>query len=230
MKIGIIASSGGSVFAEISRILRIAKNRYRFFVVTDRPCGIEEICLKLEITFKRIKEADNKAFSKKAKVFFEECGGVDLLLLFFLRLVSKDLYGSLPTFNLHPSLLPAFPGFGAIKKAKNQGVKFLGASLHLVSNRMDNGKIIAQAVMPICPDWTEKRLLKISFVQKVYLSLLLFDLIENNDLMVNKALITVRVNKNLAISNRFNPAIRNRHFLRELKALEKREGLSVIFS
>jgi phosphoribosylglycinamide formyltransferase-1 len=56
--------------------------------------------------------------------------------------------------NIHPSLLPAFPGVDAQRQAFDHGVKVAGATVHLVTADLDNGPIIAQAAVPVLDDDT----------------------------------------------------------------------------
>jgi phosphoribosylglycinamide formyltransferase-1 len=60
--------------------------------------------------------------------------------------------------NIHPSLLPAFPGLNAQRQALDYGVKFSGCTVHLVDEELDRGPIIKQAVVPVLPDDTEETL------------------------------------------------------------------------
>jgi phosphoribosylglycinamide formyltransferase-1 len=60
--------------------------------------------------------------------------------------------------NVHPSLLPMFPGLATHRKALAAGVRVHGATVHFVSNDVDAGAIIAQAVVPVLPDDTEEAL------------------------------------------------------------------------
>lgn len=60
--------------------------------------------------------------------------------------------------NIHPSLLPAFKGAHAVRDALAAGAKETGCTVHLVTNELDSGKIIAQARVPILPGDTEKML------------------------------------------------------------------------
>jgi phosphoribosylglycinamide formyltransferase 1 len=53
--------------------------------------------------------------------------------------------------NIHPSLLPAFPGLGAQRRALEAGVRFAGCTVHFVRPEVDTGPIIAQAVVPVLP-------------------------------------------------------------------------------
>ncbi len=60
--------------------------------------------------------------------------------------------------NIHPSLLPMFPGLATHRKALAAGVRVHGATVHFVSNDVDAGAIIAQAVVPVLPEDTEESL------------------------------------------------------------------------
>ena len=56
--------------------------------------------------------------------------------------------------NIHPSLLPAFPGLHTHERAIDAGCKFAGATVHEVTAELDHGPILAQAVVPVLPDDT----------------------------------------------------------------------------
>ena len=60
--------------------------------------------------------------------------------------------------NIHPSLLPAFPGLEAQRQALEYGVKFTGCTVHFVDENLDAGPIVAQAVVPIEPGDTAETL------------------------------------------------------------------------
>lgn len=60
--------------------------------------------------------------------------------------------------NIHPSLLPAFPGLNTHRRALEAGCKFAGATVHWVTADLDHGPILAQAVVPILADDTEQTL------------------------------------------------------------------------
>ena len=79
---------------------------------------------------------------------------VDLICLAgYMRLLSPwfihEFEGRI--LNIHPSLLPAFPGLEAQRKALEYGVKFTGCTVHLVDEHLDQGPIIGQAVVPVEP-------------------------------------------------------------------------------
>jgi phosphoribosylglycinamide formyltransferase 1 len=60
--------------------------------------------------------------------------------------------------NIHPSLLPSFPGLATHRQALAAGVKFHGATVHFVTAELDHGPIVEQAVVPVLPDDTEHAL------------------------------------------------------------------------
>jgi phosphoribosylglycinamide formyltransferase 1 len=78
--------------------------------------------------------------------------GVGLVCLAgFMRLVGQPLLTRFPNriLNIHPSLLPAFPGLEAPRQALNHGVRVSGATVHLVSADLDGGPIVMQAAVPV---------------------------------------------------------------------------------
>jgi len=87
--------------------------------------------------------------------------GVELVCLAgFMRLLSPHFIAAFPQriLNIHPSLLPSFPGLEAQRQALEYGVKFSGCTVHLVDENLDAGPILAQAVVPIRDDDTDETL------------------------------------------------------------------------
>ena len=86
---------------------------------------------------------------------------VDLVVLAgFMRIITGTLINAFPMriMNIHPALLPAFPGLNVQKKAIEHGVKFSGATVHFVDEGVDTGPIIIQAVVPVHDDDSEETL------------------------------------------------------------------------
>lgn len=82
---------------------------------------------------------------------------VDVVLLAgFMRRLHAPMLGGFPDriLNIHPSLLPAFPGLDAIRQAFEHGVRVTGCSVHLVSDQLDAGPILAQAAVDVRDDDT----------------------------------------------------------------------------
>jgi phosphoribosylglycinamide formyltransferase-1 len=91
---------------------------------------------------------------------------VDLVCLAgFMRLLSPYFVSAFPNriLNIHPSLLPAFPGLEAQKQALEHGVKFTGCTVHFVDENLDAGPIVVQAIVPVrdedTPDSLSARIL-----------------------------------------------------------------------
>lgn len=78
----------------------------------------------------------------------------------FMRLVGPALLDAFPNavLNIHPSLLPAFPGIDAQRQALQYGVKVSGATVHLVTGELDGGPIVLQAAVPVEDEDTEASL------------------------------------------------------------------------
>jgi phosphoribosylglycinamide formyltransferase 1 len=86
---------------------------------------------------------------------------VDLVCLAgFMRLVGEPLLHAFPQkmLNIHPSLLPAFPGLEAQRQALDYGVRVSGATVHLVTAELDNGPIVRQSAVPVLDDDTPETL------------------------------------------------------------------------
>ena len=78
--------------------------------------------------------------------------GVELVCLAgFMRLVGVPLLGAFPNriLNIHPSLLPAFPGLDAQRQALEHGVRVTGATVHFVNTDLDDGPIVLQRAVPV---------------------------------------------------------------------------------
>ncbi|MGH7775426.1 MAG: phosphoribosylglycinamide formyltransferase [Candidatus Binatia bacterium] len=86
---------------------------------------------------------------------------VELVILAgFMRLLSPLFVRTFSNriMNIHPALLPAFPGLHVQRKALDHGVRFSGCTVHFVNEECDQGPIIIQAVVPVFPDDTEESL------------------------------------------------------------------------
>ena len=83
--------------------------------------------------------------------------GVELVVMAgFMRVLSSEFFRAFPMkiMNIHPALLPSFPGIHVQQKAVEYGVKFSGCTVHFADEGVDTGPIIIQAVIPVDPDDT----------------------------------------------------------------------------
>jgi phosphoribosylglycinamide formyltransferase-1 len=104
--------------------------------------------------------SDRRAFDAALIEVLRACGAELVVLAGFMRVVSDVLLGAFPwrVVNIHPALLPAFPGLHAQRKAVDAGVRIAGCTVHFVDTGTDTGPIIAQAVVPVLPDDDEESL------------------------------------------------------------------------
>lgn len=109
---------------------------------------------------------DHRTFTERADfdravVATLQSAGVELVVLAgFMRIITAPFIAAFPEriINIHPALLPAFPGLHVQKKAIEGGARFSGCTVHFVDGGVDTGPIIIQAVVPILDDDDEASL------------------------------------------------------------------------
>jgi len=119
-----------------------------------RDAGIEGRCLSPR------GYTDRDAYDRALADVLKNCR-IDLVCLAgFMRLVGQPMLEAFPDriLNIHPSLLPAFPGLDAQKQALEHGVRITGATVHLVTSALDAGPIVLQAAVPVRDDDTVETL------------------------------------------------------------------------
>jgi phosphoribosylglycinamide formyltransferase-1 len=104
--------------------------------------------------------ADRAAYDAAVMAVLESHGVELVCLAGFMRILSPAFVRSWAgrIINIHPSLLPAFPGLAAQRQALAHGVKVAGATVHFVDEGVDTGPIIVQACVPVLEDDTEETL------------------------------------------------------------------------
>jgi phosphoribosylglycinamide formyltransferase-1 len=109
-------------------------------------------------------------FDRKVVDILNEHSVELVVLAGFMRLLSPVMLDAFPEkiINIHPSLLPAFPGLNVQKKALEYGVKFSGCTVHFVDEGLDSGPIIIQETVPILEDDTIETL-KARILEKEHL-------------------------------------------------------------
>lgn len=83
-----------------------------------------------------------------------------VVLAGFMRILTETFINRFSSriMNIHPSLLPAFPGIDTHRRALAEGVRLHGCTVHLVTPELDHGPIVVQAAVPVLPDDDEERL------------------------------------------------------------------------
>ena len=99
---------------------------------------------------------DRDAYDLALAALLIERGVALVCLAGFMRLVGQPLLDAFPNriINIHPSLLPSFPGLDAQRQALDYGVRVTGATVHLVTGQLDAGPIVLQAAVPVLDDDT----------------------------------------------------------------------------
>lgn len=103
---------------------------------------------------------DRQAFEADLLLALSRRGVDAVALAGFMRLLSPRFLATFPdrVVNVHPSLLPAFPGLHAVRQALAYGVRVAGCTVHLVDEGTDTGPVLLQAAVAVEPDDTEERL------------------------------------------------------------------------
>jgi phosphoribosylglycinamide formyltransferase 1 len=165
LNMGVLASGRGSNFQSI--LDEIEKGRLRSEVrilITDNPGAYAIDRAKkngIEALVIRPKEFSTKDDFYRTVTDELKKRNVELVVLAgFMRIVGAPLINAFPNriMNIHPALLPSFPGLHAQKQAVDYGVKFSGCTVHFVDMGMDTGPIIIQAAVPVYESDTEETL------------------------------------------------------------------------
>lgn len=230
MRFGLIVSSGGAVFKAVKQILdECSFQQHQFYVIVDRHCSIYDYCLSNSIEAQLIIEPDNSRFSQRAFELFRHQWDVAVVCLFFSRLVSESLFSNILTVNLHPSLLPNYKGFRAIEQAIDDDYPQLGATLHVVDESIDGGPILAQLATPITAQMKKQpsRAHTVSYVQKVYLMLLLIDKLEGLEMSIGKEKLTEVLTSKLNESKSVPPYHLRQVYYEQVLRIQSIENLEI---
>jgi phosphoribosylglycinamide formyltransferase-1 len=163
-RIGILLSGRGSNFEAIARQIDEGNLRAEVAVVVSNVESAPGLHRARERAFNALwvnsKGVSREAFDLQVIRVLEE-KRVDLVCLAgFMRLLSPSFIQAFRNriLNIHPSLLPAFPGVDAQRQALEYGVKVSGCTVHFVDEGLDSGPIILQAVVPVLDGDTEESL------------------------------------------------------------------------
>ena len=166
IKVGVLASGRGSNLQAIidavgnktlaADIAVVISDRADSFALTRaRQHGVAAVHISAK-EYKGRRDEYDALLVQELKKF-----NVDLVVLAgFMRIVTGVLVRSYPhrIMNIHPALLPAFPGLHVQQAAIDHGVKFSGCTVHFVDEGMDTGPIVIQAVVPVLDNDTEDTL------------------------------------------------------------------------
>lgn len=167
LKIGVLGSGKGSNFQAIADAIATGELKAQVtIVISDVPdAGILELarerCIRAEYVapgpFRTKLEPEAEA---RMVAMLQEAGVELVVLAGYMRLIKTPMLEAFANriVNIHPSLLPAFPGLAAWKQALDAGAAVTGCTVHYLDNGMDTGPIIAQAEVPVLGDDTPETL------------------------------------------------------------------------
>jgi phosphoribosylglycinamide formyltransferase 1 len=163
-RLGILLSGRGSNFEAIAQQIACGKLEAQVAVVisnVENAPGLQKARQSgFETFFFSSKGLSREAFDRRISAVLHE-KQVDLVCLAgFMRLLSPFFIQAFRhrILNIHPSLLPAFPGLDAQRQALECGVKYSGCTVHFVDEGLDSGPIILQAPVPVLDGDTEEAL------------------------------------------------------------------------
>lgn len=165
LRIGVLASGRGSNLQSIIDagedgrlngrvVVVISDNPGAFALDRARRHGIPAYAVRLD------EKPSKEAYEEEIVKILRE-HRVDLVCLAgYMRIVTEVMLRAFPNrmINIHPSLLPSFPGLHAQRQALEYGVRYSGCTVHFVDEGVDTGPIIIQAVVPVLQDDTEDTL------------------------------------------------------------------------
>ncbi len=160
-RLGVLASGTGSILVAL-----IADGLPIVVAATDRPCAAEQIAFRAGIPLERVERRDFSPEFDRARYTDELIGAlrahrVDVVAMAgFGTVLTGDFVTAFSghVLNTHPSLLPAFRGWHAVRAALSAGVEKTGCTVHLVTESVDEGPVLAQQQVPILPSDDEATL------------------------------------------------------------------------
>jgi phosphoribosylglycinamide formyltransferase-1 len=198
LRLGVLASGGGtnlqaiidgcqngSLPAEIAVV--IANNPDAGALERSRHAGVPARCINHR-TF-----ADREAFDSALVAALREAGVELVVLAGFMRILTRVLLAAFPMriINIHPALLPAFPGLHVQQQALDYGARFSGCTVHFVDGGVDTGPIIIQAVVPVLPGDTAETLAARILVQEHRIYPRAIQLIAEDRVQVTGRVVTI---------------------------------------
>ena len=151
MKLIILASTNGSVLNKVLSSGYLLENIDQ--VISDRQCGAIDIAKKFGIKYKIIECNSGIDFSNQLLSLYPQ-NDSHIFISFYTRLFKGDFLTTHKNkiINLHPSVLPSFPGMNGFSDNIISGSKFIGSTIHFIDDGIDTGMPIIQSVVPYDPN------------------------------------------------------------------------------
>jgi len=165
VRLAVLLSGRGSNFNAIQQAIADGTlNAEIVCVISNRP-GVPGVVRARELGL-AVHELDHKAHQSRldheyaVQAVLKDANPDFVILAGYMRLLSSSFIGEWRNriINIHPSLLPAFPGLDVQQKAIDHGVKVSGCTVHFVDEGLDSGPIVKQASVPVLDDDTAESL------------------------------------------------------------------------
>jgi phosphoribosylglycinamide formyltransferase-1 len=161
VRIGVLASGNGSLLEAM-----VAAHLPVHVVLVDRPCPAIDVAQRASIPARLVERTSfGASFDRDAYTALViaalDAHQVELVAMAgFGTVLGPALFDAYPqrVVNTHPALLPAFPGWHAVRDALDYGVKVSGCTVHVATAEVDHGPILAQEAVPVVPGDTETTL------------------------------------------------------------------------
>jgi phosphoribosylglycinamide formyltransferase-1 len=165
-RIGVLLSGRGSNFRAILENIKkgYIKDAEIAVVISDKPDAEGLKYAKQEdipAFFIDIKEFQNREkYEEKIINILKEYNVALVVLAGYMKIIGENFVKNFKNriMNIHPALLPSFPGLHSQRKAIKYGVRYSGCTVHFVDEKMDHGPIILQAIVPVFQKDTEESL------------------------------------------------------------------------
>ena len=154
-RLGILLSGRGSNFEAIADRIASGQLNAEIGVVVsnvEAAAGLERARARgLNAVYIPSRQRSREEFDREAVEVLKKHNVSLVILAGFMRILSRVFLEAFPygILNIHPALLPAFPGTDVQQQAIDHGVKFSGCTVHFVDDALDGGPIILQAVVPV---------------------------------------------------------------------------------
>ncbi len=165
LKLGVLASGSGTNFTAIAQAIEQQNlpAQIQALIYNNPGATVAERAQAWGIPSQLINHrqfATREAFDQAVVAALHTFDVEWVVMAGWMRRATQMLVDAFPQrmLNIHPSLLPSFPGIRAVEQALNHGVKITGCTVHWVSLDVDSGPILLQAAVPVLPDDTPSSL------------------------------------------------------------------------
>ncbi len=161
MRVAVLASGSGTILDALLDAGVAVE-----VVVVDRPCRATEVAERHGVAAELVARDrfdgafDREAYTETVIDRLEAAGTQLVVMAGYGTILAKAIFDRWPgrILNTHPALLPAFPGWHAVADALDYGVKVTGCTVHIATEAVDAGPILAQAAVDVLPDDTVESL------------------------------------------------------------------------